>query len=262
MGVANNRRGEPEARLVLTERELRLGHTEKENTGMWLRLDASDLERWGGAGPGWFDQKKLEEIGFDCRVAPSDPSAERFYGKALPKRRYVALELEGDAWKSFMARREEELLNPPPGGAYVSQTPEQRRKVLEDERAFRSRLFVVDVGRDPADLRRRHPDRSRFIVTEAVVRLQLDRTWDESTKSWKNTHLRGYVSEILTSEIHVPLGRRRVLDAIKDERARSEGSEAYLQGPPRYQVTLSYGRRLEPWIDDVRPLEAQAPPGR
>jgi hypothetical protein len=267
VGVAYNRRGEPEARLVLTERELRLGYQEKENTGLWLRLETSDVEPWMAEGPGWFDQKKLEEIGFDCGVPPADPSAELFYEKALPRRVYAALEFDGNAWQSWIARREQELLHPPPGTS-VSQTLVERKKQLESERVGHSRLFLVDVGRDPSGLRARHPDRSRFIVTGAIARLQLKRSWDENTKTWKNERLEGFVSEILPSEIHVPLDRRKVLDAVREARIGQGGQidwmnyggyAGYLQGPPRYQVTLSYGRRLEPWIDDVQPLAAPAP---
>jgi uncharacterized protein DUF4824 len=265
LGVASNRRGEPEARLVLTERELRLGYQEKENTGLWLRLEAADREPLSTRGPAWFDKTKLEEVGFDCSVPPTDSSAELFYEKALPRRVYALLELEGEAWKSYIAGREQELLNPPPGSR-ETRPLEERRKQLEAERAGHSRLFVVDVGRDAGDLRRRHPDRSRFIVTQAVVRLELDRSWDDQTKTWKDGHLEGFVSEILPSEINVPLDRRRVLD---DLRARSKPRDAageiaysayayYLQGPPRYEVTLSYGRRLEPWIEEVRTLGTPA----
>jgi len=269
VGVAYNRRGEPEARLVLTERELRLGYEEKENTGLWLRLDASDADRWAATGPGWFDQKKLEEIGFDCAVPPADPSAELFYEKALPRHLYAVLEFDGEAWKSWISRRELELLNPAPGTS-VSQTLEQRQKQLESERTGHSRLFVVDVGLDRVALRGRYADRSRYVVTGAVARLQLGRSWDETTKAWKGARLEGSVSEILPSEIHVPLDRRSVLDEVRQAQFKNEnpigwidygGYAAYLQGPPRYRVTLSYGRRLEPWIDDVQALATPPAPG-
>ena len=269
VGVAYNRRGEPEARLTLTERELRLGYEEKENTGLWLRLDTADVERWSATGPGWFDQKKLEEVGFDCGAPPADPYADLFYEKALPRRMYAVLEFDGEAWKSWIARREQEILNPAPG-TYVPQTLEQRQKQLEAERTGHSRLFVVDVGLDPVALRGRYPDRSRYIVTGAVARLQLERSWDESTKTWKDARLEGSVSEILPSEIHVPLDRRSVLDEVRRAQYKKEnpigwidygGYAAYLPGPPRYRVILSYGRRLEPWIDDVEALAAPAVPG-
>ncbi len=265
-GVALNRRGEPEARLTLTEREIRFGYQEKENTGLWLSLQTTYAEPWSSDGPSWFNDKKLREIGFDCSVPPADPGAELHYEKALPRSAFAVLEFDGDSWKAWIARREQELLHPPPD-ADQSETLAKRRKQLEEERVEHSRLFVIDVGRDASALRARYPDRSRHAVVGAITRLRLDRTWDEEAKTWKTPHLAGYVSEILCTEIHVPLDKRRVLDDIRVARAREagrperqdfEGYSPYHQGPPGFRVTLNYGRRFEPWIDDVQPL---APPG-
>jgi len=261
LGVAYNRRGEPEARLVLTERELRPGYVEKENTELWLHLEATDVQPWGAEGPRWFDQKKLEEIGFDCSVPPADKSAEIVYEKALPRRVFAVLEFEGDAWKSYIARREQELLHPPPK-SQSSRSLEDRQKELEAERRGHSRLFVVDVGRDREALRRRHADRSRYLVTAAVVRLNLRRSWDDETKAWKDVAPEGFVSEILPSQIHVPLGTRKVIDDLRAKSAPDAqstwviGYSGIIEGPPRYEVTLRYGGRLEPWIEEIRALPA------
>ena len=62
-----NRSGEPEAVLQLTERELSLPPREAENTALALQLEWVDTELLR-PGPGWFDKRKLEEIGFDCSV--------------------------------------------------------------------------------------------------------------------------------------------------------------------------------------------------
>src|SRR2546426_3273241 len=97
-----------------------------------------------------------------------------------------------------------------------------RQKQLEAERTGHSRLFVVDVGLDPVALRGRYPDRSRFVVTGAVARLRLERSWDEDTKKWKDTRLEGSVSEILPSEIHVPLDSRKVLDEVRQAQLKKE----------------------------------------
>jgi len=265
LGVGYNRSGEPEARLVLTERELRPGYVEKENTGLWLRLEATDVEPWKVSGPGWFDQKKLEGLGFDCSVPVEKESAELFYEKALPRHVFAVLELDGDAWRTYIAAREQDLLHPPPG-RQESRSFEERQKSLEAERVGHSRLFVIDVGRDREELRRRYADREHFIVSGAVARLSLQRSWDDKTKTWKDARLEGYVSEILPSEIHVPLGMRKVLDDLRAQ-AKPDGSAGWLdysgymtwlQGPPRYQVTLRYGRRLEPWIESIEALSATA----
>jgi len=260
LGVARNRRGEPEARVRLTERELRIGADwEKENTGLWLELQTGGMG-WREEGPSWFDRKKLQEIGFDCGIDPSDEKAELFYAKALSKRRIAVLEYDGDAWKKWIAGREEELLHPKPDVPVTAETMEERRKELESERAGHSRLFVIDVGNDPSELRRRYPDRAHHILADALVRLNLQRSWDEQTKTIKNAYLEGHVSEVLVSSIHVPLEKRPVLDAIRREQQQpadlklptSYNMYGVPMAPPRYEVTLAYGRRLEPWIEEIR----------
>ncbi len=73
--------------------------------------------------------------------------------------------------------------------------------------------------------------------------------------------LRGYVSNILVSEIHVPLSLRSPLDAVigRDARARAtsrsgRGGDPSAPRPPRYEATLAFGQRLEPWLTSVRML--------
>ena len=137
---------------------------------------------------------------------------------------------------------------------------EQHRKELESERLGHSRLFVIDVGNNESELRRRYPDRAHYILADALVLLNLRRSWDEKTKTLKEATLEGYVSEILVSSIHVPLEKRPVLEAIRREREKAAqeklwgpyGTYGALTAPPSYEVTLAYGRRLEPWIEAIR----------
>jgi len=278
VGVASNRRGQPDSSLVLTERELRPGYIEKENSGMWLRLDWSDTDNGWNREQGWFDRRKLEEVGFDCRLSVADPSAELRYGKALPLQKYAVLEFEGEAWRRWLAGEEQALRDLEQQVERGTQAPkalEERRKAFESERAGHSRLFVVDVGKDAAELRRRYPDRSRHIVAGAILRLQYRKIWNDKTRAFGEPFLAGTVSELLVSTIHVPLDQRTVLDGILREKVGSAQPDgwtppAYAYGPfaaatPRYEVTLDYGRRLEPWIVRVRRLEAgqaPAPTGR
>lgn len=270
-GVALNRRGEPEARVLLTERELRLGADwQKENTGLWLQLETGGIRSSRSDGPGWFDRRKLEQLGFDCSVDPSSKKAELFYEKALPKRRIAVLEYDGEAWRKWIAEREEELLHPKPDIPLTAETMEARRKQLESERVGHSRLFVIDAGNDAAELRRRYPDRSRVILADARVRLNLQRTWDEKEKTSKKAYLEGYVEEVLVSSIHVALDKRSVLDAIRREGEKpgnvvtfsgTYGEYGYVPAPPRYEIALAYGRRLEPWIEEIRRIVPPEPAG-
>jgi len=135
--AALNRSGEPEAVLVLTERELQLPAKQAENTALTLRLV---FDRWRERGDtvvreaGWFDRAKLESIGFDCR-RPVTPENADYYRTRPPRATYAALEYgEGPS--------------------------------------LESRLSLVDVGNDAVALRQRHPDRRRVAVVEATAAMR------------------------------------------------------------------------------------------
>jgi hypothetical protein len=134
--AARNRSGEPDAVLVLTERELRLPAREAENTALTLRLL---FERWRERGDiavteaGWFDRAKLESIGFDCSRPVIAENAE-YYRTRVPRTTFAALEHGESA-------------------------------------SLDSHLSPIDVDNDPEALRRRHPDRRRVAVVEATASL-------------------------------------------------------------------------------------------
>lgn len=78
IGIAYNRGGEPEAEITLTEREVPLSYEafqSDENTELALRLHwQSPAHRWQALmfesrlEPDWFDQAKLEAVGYDCSL--------------------------------------------------------------------------------------------------------------------------------------------------------------------------------------------------
>jgi len=85
IGVARNRSGGPRALIELSERELPIPSVEEENTGLSLELRWDEpWPRRFEDGPGWFDRRKLEELGYDCGVDPADPAAEKHY-QATPR---------------------------------------------------------------------------------------------------------------------------------------------------------------------------------
>ena len=132
--AARNQAGEPEAVLVLTERELRLPPRQAENTALTLSLVFEPPRRQPreeARDAGWFDRAKLASIGFDCR-RPVRPEHADYYRTRPPRSTFAALE-------------------------YVE------RDSLD------THLLPVDVDNDAAALRRRHPDRSRVAVVEAAA---------------------------------------------------------------------------------------------
>ncbi|HEX5718698.1 MAG TPA: DUF4824 family protein [Thermoanaerobaculia bacterium] len=230
-GVAWNRRGGPEATVTLTERELQLpwGVGDEDDTGLILRLEWNP-RGVGAALPEALPATTLRELGF--RLSPPP-------GRHQPPRAaWVVLEMEGEAWKRWLAKRQRQVADVqreaeksdcPPGSD------------LEQMQVRESRLILVDAGLDREALRRRHPDRSRFVIVPGVVGPD------------------GVASELGLESIHVPLRLRPVLDEIVTaelvQRHRIAGVEDAPR-PPRYRMAVAFGRRGEPWLVSVEKLPA------
>jgi hypothetical protein len=91
--AALNRSGEPEAVLVLTERELRLPARQAENTALTLALvfEPPRQAREAVRAPGWFDRATLESVGFDCSRPLTAENAD-YYRTRPPRTTYAALD--------------------------------------------------------------------------------------------------------------------------------------------------------------------------
>jgi hypothetical protein len=210
--AALNRSGEPEAVLVLTERELQLPAKQAENTALALSLvfEPPRLRSDGGPRePGWFDRAKLESIGFDCRRAVTAESAD-YYRTRPPRTTFAALEYgEGSS--------------------------------------LESRLSLVDVGNDAAALRRRHPDRRRVAIVEATAVIR------HVSNPGQPPFLTGRVTSVLPRELNVPREWRGALEGLQSDAQAVTWPPP--QHEPRFRVTVTWGKRLEPWITDVELLK-------
>jgi hypothetical protein len=244
IGVAANRSGTPFETTQLTERELTLQSQPQDNSAISLYLNWRQ-PTIGQAPPGrvrdvHFDGTQLKELGFDCTFPRGSASAEK---QLLPREVFVALEYDGEAWIRWLKLQEESASSKPqpPSTALYSGSPAD----VERQRRGASRLFIVDAARNAAGLRSRYPDQNKHLIVRAIVAAQLDVERDPITKAVKSSKWRGYVSEIIPSEIHVPLPFAKLLSGL-GPRAEAE---------PRYSITLRYGRKLEPWITDVKLIE-------
>ena len=257
VGVARNRAGTPEAEVRLTERELPLSPWTDENTGAFLQLE------WQRSFPGskietpWFDRAKLESLGFDCSYPAEGKDARERYGRMVPRSAYVVLEYDGPAWRRWLEAREAE--------------PEKKDALPENARVSASRLVPIDVGRDPDDLRRLYPDRTRSLIVPAIVAPRWTRLEEHEGARGKAV-LSGRVQSILVSEVHVPknlgtsLAALRAADTAVPEPVRARDGERRgppvpqrRHAPPRYEVRLRYGARREPWVAGVS-LLPEVPP--
>lgn len=253
-GVAYNRTDEPEAVVTLTEREANLSYSTEENSGIAVHLLwQQDRLYWPERDPGWFNQAKLESLGFDCSVPLTDVSAEQHYRKALPRKSYVALEYGGKSWDNWFAKQKAKLLSASPKQHNV-------KEELENLEKRDSRLVAIDVGNDAARLRVLYPDRARFLIAPAEVHLVFMNEVIGEARKYQKPIIYGSFS-LLVQEVHVPLEMRAWLDQIHKAEQKSGSGTARrnerMNAGPRYSVTLQYGRRYEPWIVDIKPLTAQ-----
>jgi Domain of unknown function (DUF4824) len=276
VGVTYNRSDEPEAEITLTERELPLSYADyrsEENTGLALRLDWQHPgHRWHAImfesqfEPNWFDQGKLENIGYDCSLPLSDPFAEQYYDRMLPREAYVVLAYGGEAWARWREEWDRDkvfMLDQIKKGKQSKEHLERFNEAYDRSLKIDSRLLAVDVGADPVELRQRYPDRRQFVIVRALTRLQLAREGKTSSGKHRPSHLRGDISHLLIDDIHVPFEQRAILDALLRSEAerRARPQRPYVKADdlkePRYEVTLRFGKRYEPWITSIRPLEAK-----
>jgi hypothetical protein len=251
--AARNRSGEPDAVLVLTERELRLPARQADNTALTLTLVYEPFRQRGfqeTRDAGWFDQAKLQSIGFDCSK-PVTPENASYYRVRIPRSTYAALEFEGDAWRAQVegAGREPQVDSPMvrPGGATRpgAAGPAPRDPLLE------SHLVPIDVDNDPVALRARHPDRHRVAIVEATAAIRYVGNLGQAP------FLAGTVTSVLPGEINVPREWRSLLEGLQsDEQA---GVWPPPQHEPRFRATVTWGKRLEPWVSNVELLPAGTP---
>lgn len=238
LAVARNRAGDPEAEVLLTERELPLAPWSDESTGTFLRLE------WRRPFPGsmdeapWLDQAKLESLGFDCSVPPDGKGARERYERMAARSAYVVLEYDGQAFRRWLDAAEAQpgVTDAPPGSARVSA----------------SRLVPIDAGRNAGELRRLYPDRSLDLIVPAIVRPRWTCPDECEGDGAGNAALSVRIQSLLVREIHVPRDLAAPLEALRAALPPSTGRRHV---PPRYEVRLRFGARHEPWVAEVRLTE-------
>ncbi len=252
-GTLYNRSGDPDARLRLSERELKLPYRwgfERENSGIavdfqWrvprapTRDDYPYLEHTP-----WLDKAKLTELGFDLSRSPYAEAGRRYYAKQLPREAFLVLEFDGAAYRTALQRAEERAkraaeraaANPV---AEVKRTLEVAQNQLQSERNTASRLFVVDAGLDADALRAKYADRSHYAIVRGIVRLTTERHGSDLLPV-------GYVSSLSVSDLNIPAEHRAPFaSAYKD-------SDVGAPDAGKYEAAVAFGKRLEPWITDLR----------
>ena len=242
-----NRSGEPEAEIELTEREIRYyPHGSDDSSLTLMLLWQNPAAEYGypsiaSVEPGFFDRAKLEEIGFDLSVPPEAKQADRFYRGQRSRGVYAALEYDGAAWQAWLKQREAGVANEVRYGSQIKF--EDRLRLL---RETESRLVAVDVGLDPAALRRKFPDRKKVMILPGLAHAVLVPV----------THvLRGAITSIPVDNINVPdtfrpqLGQQTYFSGW-----RTEANGTVIIDPPAFAVAIRVGSYYEPWVEAIRTL--------
>jgi hypothetical protein len=232
--VVANRRGEPDATLVLTERELHLEIDSDRDSAQKLQL-ATDA--WGPNPTDarlekWLTRDKLATLGIACR-APTDHVRLRHCG--LGRRVFAVYEYDGPAWRAYAA----ELLRAPS----PLSTPEMAR----NHARYGSRLVALDAMLDRAALRRAYPDGRRYLI------LPVDVTAWVTVNPQAAAPIVSTAMTPATTTLIVPARLRDRLSALTP-------SDWMLSKEPRYAVTVAVGRHLEPWILAIEPIDTGAVP--
>ncbi|HHJ16680.1 MAG TPA: DUF4824 family protein [Gammaproteobacteria bacterium] len=253
-GVAYNRMGEPEAVLMLTERELTRPYSSgfnRENSGISLVIEWRTLQRMQDGNPGyigrwaaveWLDETRLTELGFDANGAAATRETRSRLNHSLPREVWLVLEYDGPAYQAMLERvrafslAEQELAGHNPGNDELKKRAKRAKKLWDTEQQGASRLFVVDAGLDPSLLRKQYPDMARYVVVQGRVRAAVS---NAAENKWL---VQGYIQGLSVGSVNVPLGFRHVFEDSPGGHSRNN------ENPAHYLVTLAYGQRQEPWI--------------
>lgn len=218
----SNRRGTPEAEVVLTQRELSVISNWTETSSVVLMLEWRHwryADQYSGS-TSWFSEEKLRQLGFDVHISANAPDAARFYASQPPRQVYVALEYNGAAWERWWADYVASETKTTPGATAAPDAP------LRSVEATMSRLMEIDAGLDPVALRQAHPNRQQVLILPARARV---------VPTIDSTALRGEITDISVDRILVPPSFGAVLTSR----------------PATYAVTLRVGSKYEPWVSAV-----------
>ncbi len=236
-GVFYNRSGEPDSVLRLSERELSMAYNQLRDDS---DLAGQVLELEVRVAKGWVTPDKLTALGFDMGENGTVKRRDR-----IERDGFVVLELNGAGYQAALAAVELELKQEQKkASSEAEQTqahPPSAEYELERLRDVDTRLYVVDADLDAARLRERYPDRSRYSVARASLRMG----WE-----WERRVPRelGYLLYVDLADLSVPGQWRDVFSGWQPyDRSAEERSKV--------SVELAFGKRFEPWITDAQKVE-------
>jgi len=250
IGVWYNRSGEAESTVLLTEREMRMPYSWS-NDQTFLRIS------WRNASTEWFDQQKLESLGFDFSEA-------EYNTHFIETKAILVLEYDGDAYQqavkiaqSRVERVERKLTQLNAGKEIQAELNDEFEDELQEdlqadlkdaqenlkyEQLSASRLFIVDAGLDEEKLRTQYPDNQRYILTYGIVDVRASMPYDEN----ETLVFTGRVDQLSVKRLHIESEMFAKINKLKSNTQYSRNTM-----PPRFSVEVHFGQRLEPWIEQL-----------
>jgi hypothetical protein len=268
-GVAWNRSEPADSSLQLTERELSDSYSYwrwgDENNGIALRLDY----RWpsNAAGDNRYirlNAGKMAELGFSVPSELNEESVER-YRRQLDRNALLVLEIDGPSYQREvqLAREQyearEQLHNLAPSSEELEREAKDAREALEHERKTASRLFVVDAGLDQHTLRTRYPDRQRYAIVRGIVNVFIDSDRVAWTGEGADTRphnqrwvwrIGGHADIPVAQNIQLPQRWHALFN--NSPRQPEQPGRPYASRGKVFSAEVAFGRRLEPWITELR----------
>lgn len=251
IGVGYNRSGEPSSMATLTEREVNIPYRwGREDTSLrlhWRVVSAEDDEYSRYSAPLWFDQKKLETLGFEFLDNVDNETSAHFIETEV----ILVLEYDGTAYQQVVSDVEARIamiekklihLKDDEDLMLSLQTAKDR---LQHEELSASRLFVVDAGLDQASLRALYPDKSKYILAPGIVEARIYWPYDNGD----DLLIAGRIDRLSVEYLHVA---GDAYSSLKNLKVNSHYSSH--ESPPRFSLEVHYGQRLEPWIEKIEML--------
>ena len=250
-GVLYNRSGEPESVVEFTEREVRMPYRRSQDQASvrinWriVSLDDDSYNRYGS--PLWFDQKKLESLGYEF---PEGLDVDR-QSHFIESEAILVLEYDGGAYQQAIKIAQqrvqviEKKLTKLIGDEELLSDLKDAKENLKHEELSASRLFVIDAGLDKNKLRAKYPDNQRYILTYGIVDARSYRFDGNRERSV----IAGRIDRLSVKYLHVEKEAHSLIDKLKPSSNYSSN-----ENPPRFSLTVHYGQKLEPWIETIELL--------
>lgn len=222
-----NRLEPNQGQITLSERELPLAWRDfgiAENNSLALRLDWSTLhdKQRPAREPQWLTEEKLAELGIRANL---QPSSEDGYDLL------VVLEFDGLAYQSDLAKARAELQVPVEDSEKAKVLNKARQDALNHLERRASRLYAMDAGLDLDTLRKRYPARDRYLILPGRLQVNHYQTQNQA-------RLSTYLSLRANDPLNMPYQLRKLW-------------QAQPAPPNHYQIQLTVGRSLEPWLSDL-----------